>query len=196
MASDNLMLETQQSESVASVAASATPSRSWMNHFGRGTVYFLMAFLAFTTIFPFYFMVNTSLMSLNEAFAYPPYLAPPNPKWGNYVEIFQKLPFARFFANSVIHVLGVIAGRFFIVTMAGYAFARIDFPGRNKIFMGFLAFMMIPNAVTLVSSFIILQSMGWIDTYMALIIPAFNYVWGIFLMRQYFMTLPVSLEDA
>ena len=196
MASDNLMLETQQSESVASVAASATPSRSWMNHFGRGTVYFLMAFLAFTTIFPFYFMVNTSLMSLNEAFAYPPYLAPPNPKWGNYVEIFQKLPFARFFANSVIHVLGVIAGRFFIVTMAGYAFARIDFQGRNKIFMGFLAFMMIPNAVTLVSSFIILQSMGWIDTYMALIIPAFNYVWGIFLMRQYFMTLPVSLEDA
>ena len=197
MASDNLVLDSQQQRGAdAATVHAAETERSWLEKLGRGTVYGLMGFLAFTTLFPFYFMVNTSLMSLNEAFTYPPYLAPPNPKWGNYIQIFDQLPFARFFLNSTIHVLGVIAGRFFLVTMAAYAFARIDFPGRNKIFMGFLAFMMIPNAVTLVSSFIILQSMGWINTYMALIIPEFNYIWGIFLMRQYFSTLPVSLEDA
>ena len=197
MASDNLALDSQQARGAQAAAAHVAGSqRTWKEMVGRGTVYVLMGFLAFTTLFPFYFMVNTSLMSLNEAFTYPPYLVPPNPKWGNYIQIFDQLPFARFFFNSTVHVLGVIAGRFFIVTMAAYAFARIDFPGRNKIFLGFLAFMMIPNAVTLVSSFIILQSMGWINTYMALIIPEFNYIWGIFLMRQYFITLPVSLEDA
>lgn len=201
MASDNLALDTQSSTNQSGspqVAAAqvAGTERSWLDALGHGTVYVLMGFLAFTTLFPFYFMVNTSLMSLNEAFTYPPHLIPPNPKWGNYIQIFDQLPFARFFLNSTIHVLGVIAGRFFIVTMAAYAFARIDFPGRDKIFLAFLAFMMIPNAVTLVSSFIILQSMGWINTYMALIIPQFTYIWGIFLMRQYFITLPVSLEDA
>jgi len=195
MASDNLLLEAQQG--APALAAAGTQKRgSWSQRLGRGTVYFLMGLLAFTTLFPFYFMINTSLMTITEAFTYPPFLYPPGPRWGNYISIFEQLPFARFFLNSFIHVIGVVAGRFFIVTMAGYAFARIDFPGRDKIFLAFLAFMMIPNAVTLVSSFIILQSLGWIDTYMALIIPAFNYVWGIFLMRQFFMTLPISLEDA
>lgn len=196
MASDNLLLDAQQQDQIRQVHAASRTETPLLHRLGRATVYVLMGFLAFTTLFPFYFMVNTSLMTITEAFTYPPHFVPPNPQWENYVRIFQQLPFARFFLNSFIHVIGVIAGRFFIVTMAGYAFARIDFPGRNKIFLGFLAFMMIPNAVTLVSSFIILQGLGWIDTYMALIIPAFNYVWGIFLMRQYFMTLPVSLEDA
>lgn len=195
MASDNILLDEKRLD-VADAAVESGHKTSVWHTVGRFTVYALMGFLAFTTLFPFYYMANTSLMSLNEAFTYPPYFFPPNPKWSNYIDIWRELPFARFFLNSLIHVAGVIAGRFFIVTMAGYAFARIDFPGRDKVFLGFLAFMMIPNAVTLVSSFIILQNLGWIDTYMALIIPAFNYVWGIFLMRQYFMTLPVSLEDA
>lgn len=196
MASDNAILDAPSAPPSATRAVQAGQKASFTSRFGKGTVYFLMGFLAFTTLFPFYFMVNTSLMTITEAFTYPPHLFPPNPVWGNYPRLFEQLPFARFILNSLIHVGGVIAGRFFLVTMAGYAFARIDFPGRDKIFMGFLAFMMIPNAVTLVSSFIILQSFGWIDTYYALIIPWFNYIWGIFLMRQYFMTLPVSLEDA
>lgn len=162
----------------------------------RASIYFLMVFLAFTTLFPFYYMVSTSLMTASEAFSYPPNLIPPKPVWRNYIEIWTTLPFARFFLNSIVHASGVIIGRFFIVTMAGYAFARLQFPGRDKVFIGFLAFMMIPNAVTLIPSFIILHNLGWIDTYAALIIPAFNYIWGIFLMRQYFMTLPESLEDA
>jgi len=196
MAGNDAILDASSAPPAAKPKAAAGNETSFLSRFGSGTVYFLMAFLAFTTLFPFYFMVNTSLMTITEAFTYPPHLFPPNPVWSNYTRLFEQLPFARFFLNSLIHVAGVIAGRFFLVSMAGYAFARIDFPGRDKIFMGFLAFMMIPNAVTLVSSFIILQSLGWIDTYYALIIPWFNYIWGIFLMRQYFMTLPVSLEDA
>lgn len=163
---------------------------------GRGAIYVLMFFVALTTLFPFYYMATTSLMTTADAFSYPPNLFPPEIVWQNYVDIWTTIPFGRFFLNSMIHALGVIAGRFFIVTMAGYAFARLEFPGRDQVFLGFLAFMMIPNAVTLVSSFIILHNLGWIDTYAALIVPAFNYIWGIFLMRQYFMTLPASLEDA
>lgn len=196
MARDNVLVDAPQREQTLQPVQVENAVNRVLHRLGRISVYVLMGFLAFTTLFPFYFMINTSLMSITEAFTYPPHLYPPNPHWENYLNIWQQLPFARFFLNSIIHVIGVVAGRFFIVTMAGYAFARIDFPGRDKIFLGFLAFMMIPNAVTLVSSFIILQGLGWIDTYMALIIPAFNYVWGIFLMRQYFMTLPVSLEDA
>jgi len=202
MASDNLALGARRNQTSGGGSGGATPivaerpKQSLAARIGHGTVYVLMGLLAFTTLFPFYYMVSTSLMTLTEAFQYPPHLFPPHPQWINYREIWETLPFARFFLNSTIHVVGVMAGRFFIVTMAGYAFARIDFPGRDKVFLGFLAFMMIPNAVTLVSSFIILQNLGWIDTYMALIVPAFNYIWGIFLMRQYFMTLPVSLEDA
>ncbi|MBV7330741.1 carbohydrate ABC transporter permease [Chloroflexi bacterium TSY] len=192
MASDNIALDAQRRPSTAVIQK----DRKLLASFGRGATYVLMGFLAVTTLFPFYYMVATSLMTIPEAFTYPPYLAPPNPQWWNYPNLFQEQPFARFFLNSTIQVIGVMTGRFFLVTMAGYAFARIDFPGRNKVFLGFLAFMMIPNAVTLVSSFIILQSLGWIDTYMALIIPPMTYIWGIFLMRQYFMTLPVSLEDA
>ena len=196
MASENILADAQSRDQVFPTRQVRGSSVPLLNRVGRITVYFLMGFLAFTTLFPFYFMINTSLMTITESFSYPPHLFPPDAQWGNYIKIFQQLPFARFFVNSIIHVIGVIAGRFFIVTMAGYAFARINFPGRDKVFLAFLAFMMIPNAVTLVSSFIILQELGWIDTYMALIIPAFNYVWGIFLMRQFFMTLPVSLEDA
>lgn len=193
MASDNIALDPQQR---VDEALTTPKERKWLYYLGQGATYLLMGFLALTTLFPFYYMVVTSLMTIPEAFTYPPYFLPPDPQWMNYPNLFQEQPFGRFFFNSTVQVLGVMAGRFFLVTMAGYAFARIDFPGRDKVFLGFLAFMMIPNAVTLVSSFIILSSLGWIDTYMALIIPPMTYIWGIFLMRQYFMTLPVSLEDA
>ncbi len=190
MASDSNVLE------IPNAGVQSKAENQALALFTKWLVYFLMAFLALTTLFPFYYMVNISLQTLPQAFSYPPYLVPPLPQWANYIDIFRDLPFGRFFLNSTIHAAGVIAGRFFIVTMAGYAFARIDFPGRDMLFLGFIAFMMIPDAVTLVSSFIILQSLGWIDTFFALIIPAFNYIWGIFLMRQYFMTLPESLEEA
>ena len=195
MASENILLDAE-SRTAGSALSVKPRSHQLRATLGKGVVYGLMGFLAFTTLFPFYYMVNTSLQTIPQAFSFPPNLFPPTPEWENYIAIWRDLPFARFFLNSLIHGFGVIAGRFFIVTMAGYSFARINFPGREKLFLGFIAFMMIPDAVTLVSSFIILQELGWIDTYYALIVPAFTYIWGIFLMRQYFMTLPESLEDA
>ena len=138
MANDNMVLDGQRQDPLPQTVSVSSNSKSLLNRIGVGTVYFLMFFLAFTTLFPFYFMINTSLMTITEAFTYPPHFFPPNPQWRNYILLFEQLPFARFFLNSIIHVIGVIAGRFFIVTMAGYAFARINFPGRDKIFLGFL----------------------------------------------------------
>jgi multiple sugar transport system permease protein len=173
-----------------------SPFHKVLTVLARVGFYLVMGLLAFTTLFPFYYMVSLSFMTTPEAYSYPPHLFPRSPTWNNYVEFWRTLPFARFFLNSSIQALGVIAGRFFIVTTAGYGFARLKFPGRDKLFIAFIAFMMIPNTVTLIPSFVMLHALGWIDTYAALVVPAFNYIWGIFLMRQYFMTLPESLEDA
>lgn len=152
--------------------------------------------VAASCLVPFLWMASTSLMETREIVQYPPNLVPERPIWSNYAEALTTFPFPRFFFNTLVMAVGVIVGRMVITSMAGYAFARIDFPGRTKIFFGFLATMMIPPAITLIPSFVIIATLGWVDTYYALIVPWLNYVWGIFLMRQYLSTLPVSLEDA
>lgn len=196
MSGNRAMLDVAQQSAAAETPVAGERRADWLRVLAKIPVYALMVLLAITTLFPFYYMLSTSLMSVNDVYTYPPHLIPPDPLWENYVRIWTTLPFARFMLNSLIHSFGVMLGRLVIVTMAGYAFARILFPGRNIVFLGFLAFMMIPDAVMLVASFVIVNSLGWVDTYLALIIPGLTYVWGIFLMRQYFMTLPISLEDA
>ena len=92
--------------------------------------------------------------------------------------------------------MAVVAGQIVTATTAGYAFARIDFPGRQKLFMLFLATMMVPVVIVLIPRFLLIDALGWIDTYQGLISTELVSVWGIFLMRQYFRTLPRELEDA
>lgn len=126
----------------------------------------------------------------------PPTFIPEQPHWGNYVRIFEVLPFARFFMNSLVVALAVTGLQLVTCSMAAYAFARLRFKGRDTLFLGYLGTLMIPAQVVLIPNFIVLRQLGWIDTYQALILPAAFSAFGTFLLRQYFLTIPRELEDA
>ena len=152
--------------------------------------------LALTMAGPFLYMVSTSLMDELEVFRYPPPLLPAAPRWANYPEALRALPFDRFFFVSVVSSVAVVAGALVTSATAGYAFARIDFPGRDRVFMLYLATLMVPGIVLLIPRFLMVSGFGWIDTFRGLIVTELVQVWGIFLMRQYFLTVPRDLEDA
>ena len=144
---------------------------------------------------PFLWMAATSLMGQLEVFSTGRIL-PTTPLWSNYPEALTAQPFARYFLNSLVFSVAVVAGQVGTATAAGYAFARIDFPGRDRIFMLFLATMMVPVVIVLIPRFLMIDALGWIDSYQGLISTELVSVWGIFLMRQYFRTVPRELEDA
>ena len=144
---------------------------------------------------PFLWMGATSLMSQLEVFA-SGHLLPETPLWSNYPDALTAQPFARYFVNSLVFAAAVVAGQVATATTAGYAFARFDFPGRDRVFMLFLATMMVPAVIVLIPRFLMIDALGWIDSYQGLISTELVSVWGIFLMRQYFRTLPRELEDA
>ena len=155
----------------------------------------LLAFACAIMAAPFLWMAATSLMGQLEVFS-PGSIFPAAPLWSNYPEALTAQPFARYFLNSLAFSVAVVAGQVGTATAAGYAFARIDFPGRDRIFMLFLATMMVPVVIVLIPRFLMIDALGWIDSYQGLISTELVSVWGIFLMRQYFRTVPRELEDA
>lgn len=161
------------------------------------------AFLTLGTvamIAPFLWMITTSLKEPGSIFAYQrPWWQdwiPTQFVWQNYVWAWKAVPFARFYLNSLFVSVCVTAGQVLTSAMAAYAFARLEFPGRDKIFFGYLATMMVPGAVTMIPVFILFRFLGWIDTYEAVILPGIFTAYGTFLLRQFFLTLPKELEDA
>ena len=155
----------------------------------------LLAFACLVMAAPFVWMAATSLMGQLEAFS-SVRLLPESPLWSNYPEALTAQPFGRYFLNSLIFATVVVAGQVFTATTAGYAFARCDFPGRDTLFLVFLATMMVPAVIVLIPRFLMIAALGWIDSYQGLVSTELVSVWGIFLMRQYFRTLPRELEDA
>ena len=144
---------------------------------------------------PFLWMAATSLMGQLEVFSAGRVL-PAAPLWSNYPEALTAQPFGRYFLNSLVFSVAVVSGQVATATAAGYAFARLDFPGRDRIFMLFLSTMMAPVVIVLIPRFLMVDALGWIDSYQGLISTELVSVWGIFLMRQYFRTVPGELEDA
>ena len=144
---------------------------------------------------PFLWMAVTSLMGQLEVFA-PGGLLPETALWSNYPDALTAQPFGRYFLNSLVFAAAVVAGQVATATTAGYAFARLEFPGRDRVFMLFLATMMVPAVIVLIPRFLMIDALGWIDSYQGLVSTELVSVWGIFLMRQYFRTVPRELEDA
>ena len=147
-------------------------------------------------LFPFLWMISTSLMSELEVYQFPPVLLPSTWKWSNYAEALTLQPFGKFFLNTVIVAAASVTGQLVFCSMAAYAFARMRFRGRDKIFGAYLATMMIPAIVTVIPSFLLITKFGWMNTYWALFTPTLSSVWGIFLLRQFFQSIPRDLEDA
>ncbi len=152
--------------------------------------------LALLTVAPFIWMVLTSFKDINEILVYPPKLFPSVFHFENYVNAFAAAPFGRFYFNSVFVSITVVLGQVITCSLAAFAFARLQFWGRDVLFVIFLGSMMIPGQVTMIPSFMVLYWLGWIDSYAALIVPGLASAFGTFLLRQFFLTIPKELEEA
>jgi multiple sugar transport system permease protein len=158
--------------------------------------YALLTAGAAVFVVPFLWMLATSLKNPADVFTFPPSLLPLPPQWHNYADAVTQLPFGRFFINSVITSTGVTALQVATSSTAAYAFARLRLPGRDVLFMLYLATLMVPFEIVMIPDFIIVKQLGWYDTFAALIVPRAFTAFGVFLLRQAFLTLPAELDDA
>jgi multiple sugar transport system permease protein len=169
----------------------------WRRFLGAVATYTVLIALSIFFMIPLFWMLSTSLKARWDVFVYPPQWIPPHPQWQNFGEVFQRVPFLRYAANTSFLVLANLVGQLFTVPLAGYAFARLRFPGRDIIFFIVIATMMVPSQVTMIPLFAIFQKLKLVNTYWPLILPAFGGgAFYIFLMRQYMKTLPRDLDDA
>jgi multiple sugar transport system permease protein len=165
--------------------------------FGRKTLaYLALTLMAVLALVPFVWMLSTSLKSLDEVFLFPPKWIPSHLQFHNYTSLWRDFPMSTWIFNSLKVTLSVTIGVLITSSMAAYAFARIEFPGRNILFYMYLGALMVPGWVMLVPNFVLMRHLGWIDTHWALIIPAIGQPFGTFLLRQFFLTIPKELEEA
>jgi len=158
--------------------------------------YMLCIFLMAVFSGPFVWMVSSSLKPQNEIFNARIALISPNMSFATYRDIFETTPFARWMLNSFIVSTSVTLVALLLHSMAGYALARLQFPGRKTLFTLIISTLMIPSTVILIPLALLVKSFGWLNTYWALIIPAIPNAFGIFWLRQFFLGMPGDLEDA
>lgn len=183
-----------------------------MNPWMKAGLYTLLSVGAISMLVPFLWMLSTSFKQPNEVFApggginlFPERLVWKDTViggesirawWGNYPDAWKEISFPRLYLSSIFVAVVGTFGQVLTSAMAAFAFARLQFPGRDKLFFAYLATMMIPGSVTMIPVFVIMKSLGWINTYQALIIPGLFSAYGTFMLRQFFMGLPGELEDA
>jgi multiple sugar transport system permease protein len=176
----------------------------------QAALHLLLAAGGVTMILPFLWMLSTSLKPEKQIFRYPPVWIPHTWEWANYTRAMQAAPFGQYFINTIIYAVVVTVSNVLLCSLAAYAFARLRFRGRDTLFLLVLGTMMIPGQVTMVPVFIMLKRWplvggndwlglgghGLLNSYSGLVLPAAVGAFGIFLLRQFFMTLPRDLEDA
>lgn len=180
------------------VPKSPTGRRVGRSHSNRGlwVVHLILIVGAIAMVFPFIWQLFTSFKTLSDSVQVPPSLLPSEWIFTNFSEVFDSMPFGLMFLNSVLLTVGRTVGQVVLCTMAGYAFARIPFPGRNVLFVVFLSVLMVPTQLYLLPQYEIVQALGWLNTLQALIVPGIFSAFGTFLMRQFFMSMPAELEEA
>ena len=171
---------------------------SFVSHISNGIVWLLLALVAAVEVLPIMWMFSTSLRLPVDSFELPPDFLPTAWRWENYLDVLNsaQIDFPLFFLNSLKIALIVTGAQLLTCSMAAFAFARLRFRGRDFLFFTFLASMMVPSQVTTIPLFIVVRRVGLIDTHAALILPALTSAFGIFLLRQFFLTLPGELMDA
>jgi multiple sugar transport system permease protein len=172
-------------------------TRRGQQRLGTVAVFLTLCVGAAVIMLPFFWMLSTALKRADQVYLSPPVWVPIPPQFGNFVEVLTRVPFHRYAFNTFLIVTFVMLGTLFSCSFAAYGFARLRAPGRNLIFMLVLATLMLPGAVTLVPTYLMFNSIGWVGTFLPLIVPAFfGNAFFIFLLRQFYMTIPVELEDA
>lgn len=168
--------------------------------YAPGSLLAMALLLALSAVFlaPLIWAVSSSLKTLGQVYQYPPSFWVDNPQWSNYPAALSKLPFFRFVANTMVICIASVAGQLLTGSMAGYAFARLRWPGRGMCFVVLLASMMLPMQVLLIGQFVMFESFDWVNTYKPLIVPSWlgGAAFFIFLFRQFFRSIPQELVDA
>ena len=164
---------------------------------GDRLVLYALAALAFVILAgPLLWMVSSALKTRTEVLADPPSVLPADARWANFGDVFEQVPFARYMLNSALVAIVVTLVSLLFHSMAAYSLARLRYPGRNVIFVAILSTLMVPFTVIVVPLFIIVDWLGWVDTYWGLIVPMIPHAFGIFLLRQFYLSLPRELEEA
>ena len=158
-------------------------------------IYLVLVVLVVITNYPFLWMITTSLKSRSEVFVIPPTLLPEALVWSNYSEAWNMSEWPRYFINTLITTIIPTIGQMLFGSLAAYAFTR-KFKGSKFLFTLFLGTMMIPSQAILVPNYVILRNLGWINTFKGLTVPFISSSFAVFLMRQYFLTIPKDYEDA
>jgi len=170
--------------------------RPFAIQFSTVLVYVALILGAIIMLYPFAYMISTSLKSPAQVYVFPPRWLPTPVVWSNYVTAYGRLGIQPF-VNSVLFTASVVLGQGLVTTMGGYAFARLRFPFRNALFLAYLGTLMVPFVVVSIPLFVIVARLGWQDTYQGLILPILaNGAFGTFLFRQFFLTIPEELGDA
>lgn len=157
--------------------------------------YAALIFVAWCALFPILWAISGSLKKEGEISE--PRLLPSSPRWSNYTTVLKNIRQNGIRSNTVLYAGCVTAGQVMFCSLAGYAFARLDFRGRDTLFLLYLGTLMVPLTVTVIPQFIVMRTLGWVDTPWAMIVPGlFGSAFGTYLMRQFFRTLPTDLEEA
>jgi multiple sugar transport system permease protein len=159
-------------------------------------VYALLVVASLVVLLPYFWMVSSSLKPSSEVFSPIPRLIPSAPRWQNYADVLRTYQVGLWLVNSFVVAALETMGVVLTSILAGYAFGRLRFWGRDAVFFMFLGAMMVPIQVTLIPTFLIVRWLGWVDTYQGLVIPKMCAFFGVFLMRQFFLSFPAELEDA
>jgi multiple sugar transport system permease protein len=161
---------------------------------GKSILHLLLTGMSLAFMLPFIWMVLTSLKTLAEA-GLPEWM-PASFQWVNYREVFDVIPFAKFYWNSIFVASWVTFLQVFTSSLAAFSFSRLNWPGRDKCFLLYLSTMMLPGLVMMIPNYQIMISLGWVDSFAGLIIPASFSAFGTFMLRQFMMTIPTSLDEA
>jgi multiple sugar transport system permease protein len=181
-------------------ASYAPRARTWTDYLSNRAGDWLRLALLFAAsiiiLAPVLWTLSTSLRTPAESFSVPPQWIPLRPDFTNYFEVFKRVPFASYVANSFIVTGTIVVGQLLTASLAGYAFARLQFPFRGVLFWLVMATVMVPLQATIIPVFVLISSLGLADTLASLVLPALPTAFGTFLLRQYFMAMPNDYEEA
>lgn len=162
----------------------------------KGVIHLLLIAGAVIMVTPFLWMVTTSLKTYLESMQIPPTIWPETWRFDNFARVFESADFLRYYANTIFVTVLRTGAQLFLCSMAAYAFARLNFPFKNTLFLLILSVLMVPMQVILIPNYALLAQLGWIDTFYALIVPGMFSAFGVFLLRQFFMGIPRELDEA
>ncbi len=180
----------------AARARTGSNTNTFGRYFGNSVVFVLLLAVSFAMLAPIIWAVSTSLRIPRESFTLPPKWLPTDFRYQNYQEVFTRVPFWGYFFNSFIVSAAVIFGQLATCSMAAYAFARLRFPGKGILFSVILSALMVPIQATIIPVFLEIKFFHLNNSLWSLILPGITSAFGVFLLRQYFLTIPSELEDA